>query len=134
MWGLAALLALSVGGCSSDSRAFNFAKQSCEHVQTAIGYYEQETPSLSAAQNASLDLQAQTQLGKALPLAAHAAENAGGWQGLMTTLQESNRVDIKYLIPALSQQCTMTLGHQVGPATSSTTSSSLTGAGGAPPS
>jgi len=52
-----------------------------------------------------LRTEALDQIRAALPLAAVAAGEDTTWQALEATLSESNRVPLRYLLPALSAQC-----------------------------
>ncbi len=61
--------------------------------------------SASPAQAARLASDALDQVRAALPLAAEAAGEDTTWQPLVATLSESNRVPLRFLLPALAAQC-----------------------------
>jgi uncharacterized protein YqgV (UPF0045/DUF77 family) len=66
---------------------------------------QSESPSLSAARQTKLEGQAMSELLKATPSAAEATSIDGSWNALMTTINESERVPLKDLIPSLTRLC-----------------------------
>lgn len=106
-------LALSCGavvsGCGTGD-AQPLAKQACAHVELGLAA-EHKAASVGAAQAARLEGEALDQIRAALPLAAVAANDDTTWQALDATLSESNRVPLRYLIPALTAQCGSSAGN-----------------------
>jgi hypothetical protein len=75
-------------------------------VKRAIALQSQsEAPSLSASRRNSLEGQAMSELLKATPKAADATSIDGSWNPLMTTINESERVPLKNLVPSLTRLC-----------------------------
>ena len=64
-----------------------------------------EAPNLSANRRAALEGRAMSELLKATPSAADATSQDGSWNALMTTINESERVPLKDLIPSLTRLC-----------------------------
>jgi hypothetical protein len=64
-----------------------------------------EAPNLSAGRRAALQGQAMSELLKATPKAADATSLDGGWNPLMTTINESERVPLQDLVPSLTRLC-----------------------------
>jgi len=85
------------------------ANQACSHVKLGIAA-EHKAATASGAQAAHLQAVALDQIRAALPLAAVAAGEDTTWQALDATLSESNRVPLRYLMPALSAQCASGVG------------------------
>jgi hypothetical protein len=104
---LSALVLASVifSSCGT-SGAVGDARASCVLVKRAIALQTQsETPHLSAAQRASIQGRAMSELLKATPKAADATSIDGSWNALMTTINESERVPLKNLVPSLRRLC-----------------------------
>jgi N-formylglutamate amidohydrolase len=90
-------------GCAhQDAQAA--ASQACVHVERGLTA-EHKAATASLAQAARLETDALDQMRAALPLAAAAANANTTWQPLEATLSESNRVPLRYLLPALAAQC-----------------------------
>jgi hypothetical protein len=88
------------------SGAVTDARASCVLVKRAITLQTQsEGSDLSAAQRASLEGRAMSELLKATPSAADATSLDGSWNALMTTINESERVPLKNLVPSLTRLC-----------------------------
>ncbi len=67
---------------------------------------QSEAPNLTTAQSgATLEAQAMSELLKATPKAADATSIDGSWNALMTTINESERVPLKDLVPSLTRLC-----------------------------
>lgn len=96
----AALSSCGSNGAVADARA------SCVLVKRALALQSQsEAPSLTAARRAKLQGQAMSELLKATPSAADATSLDGGWNPLMTTINESERVPLQDLVPSLTRLC-----------------------------
>ena len=80
------------------------AGQACAHVDRALTA-EHRAASAGTGQAAHLESEALDQVRAALPLAAEAAGVDTTWQPLDATLSESNRVPLRFLLPALAAQC-----------------------------
>ncbi len=75
-------------------------------VKRAIAIQTQsEAPHLTANRRAALEGRAMSELLKATPSAADATSLDGSWNALMTTINESERVPLKELIPSLTRLC-----------------------------
>ena len=95
-----ALSSCGTNGAVADARA------SCVLVKRAIALQTQsEAPHLSATQRASIEGRAMSELLKATPRAADATSIDGSWNALMTTINESERVPLKNLVPSLTRLC-----------------------------
>ena len=101
------LLGLAGGGlltsCGGQDAA-PLADQACAHVARALAA-ARATASATPARAARLQSEALDQVRAALPFAAEAAGADTTWQPLDATLSESNRVPLRYLLPALAAQC-----------------------------
>jgi hypothetical protein len=75
-------------------------------VKRAIALQSQsEAPTLTATRRSALQGQAMSELLKATPSAADATSLDGGWNALMTTINESERVPLRDLVPSLTRLC-----------------------------
>jgi len=104
---LSALVLASVvlSSCGTNGAATD-ARASCVLVKRAITIQTQsEAPTLSAAQRTTLEGRAMSELLKATPKAADATSIDGSWNALMTTINESERVPLKNLVPSLTRLC-----------------------------
>ena len=104
---LSALVLASVvlSSCGTNGAVAD-ARASCVLVKRALTIQTQsETPTLSAAQRAALEGRAMSELLKATPMAADATSIDGSWNALMTTINESERVPLKNLVPSLTRLC-----------------------------
>jgi hypothetical protein len=102
----ALVLASVVLSSCGTSGAVTDARASCVLVKRAITLQTQsEAPSLSSAQRARLEGRAMSELLKATPAAANATSLDGSWNALMTTINESERVPLKNLVPSLTRLC-----------------------------
>ena len=82
------------------------ARKACVLVKRAVAIQTQsESPSLSADQRSALEGRAMSELLKATPSAADATSLDGSWNALMTTINESERVPLKNLVPSLTRLC-----------------------------
>ena len=96
----AVLSSCGTNGAVADARA------SCVLVKRAVALQSQsEVPTLTQAQRNSLEGQAMSELLKATPKAADATSIDGSWNALMTTINESERVPLKNLVPSLTRLC-----------------------------
>jgi len=94
------LSSCGTNGAVTDARA------SCVLVKRALAIQTQsEAPTLSAAQRTMLEGRAMSELLKATPKAADATSIDGSWNALMTTINESERVPLKNLVPSLTRLC-----------------------------
>ena len=94
------LSSCGTGGAVADAR------KSCVLVKRAIAIQTQsEASGLSAAQRVRLQGRAMSELLKATPAAADATSLDGSWNALMTTINESERVPLKNLVPSLTRLC-----------------------------
>jgi uncharacterized protein YqgV (UPF0045/DUF77 family) len=88
------------------SGAVTDARASCVLVKRALVIQSQsEAPNLTAAQRSVLEGRAMSELLKATPKAADATSIDGSWNALMTTINESERVPLKDLVPSLTRLC-----------------------------
>jgi hypothetical protein len=75
-------------------------------VKRAITIQSQsEAPNLTSTRRDSLEGRAMSELLKATPKAADATSIDGSWNALMTTINESERVPLKNLVPSLTRLC-----------------------------
>jgi uncharacterized protein YqgV (UPF0045/DUF77 family) len=75
-------------------------------VKRAIAFQSRsEAPGLTSAQRTTLAGRAMSELLKATPKAADATSIDGSWNALMTTINESERVPLKELVPSLTRLC-----------------------------
>ena len=94
------LSSCGTNGAVADARA------SCVLVKRAVALESQsEVPTLTPTQRNSLEGQAMSELLKATPKAADATSIDGSWNALMTTINESERVPLKNLVPSLTRLC-----------------------------
>jgi hypothetical protein len=104
---ISALVVASVvlSSCGT-SGAVTDARASCVLVKRAIVIQTQsEAPTISAHRRAVLEGRAMSELLKATPSAADATSLDGSWNALMTTINESERVPLKDLVPSLTRLC-----------------------------
>jgi hypothetical protein len=102
--GVVLSLSALVSGCSQQD-ALGLAQQACAHVAKSMHFYDEGlTNPVNASARHELQ-EANNQLQDAEPLAAAATSDNGEWNALMTTLQESGRVDEGHLLVALKAQC-----------------------------
>ena len=104
---LSALVLASVvlSSCGT-SGAVTDARASCVLVKRALVIQSRvEAPNLTPAQRATLEGRAMSELLKATPAAADATSIDGSWNALMTTINESERVPLKNLVPSLTRLC-----------------------------
>lgn len=95
-----AFSACGTGGAVAD------AKASCVFVSKAIALQKQsETAGISTAQQNQLQGEALSELLKATPAAAQATSQDGSWNPLMTTINEAERVPLRYLVTSLQGMC-----------------------------
>ena len=103
---VALVLASVVLSSCGTSGAVTDARASCVLVKRALVIQTQsEAPHLSAARRAALEGRAMSELLKATPKAADATSIDGSWNALMTTINESERVPLKNLVPSLTRLC-----------------------------
>jgi hypothetical protein len=104
---LSALVLASVvlSSCGT-SGAVTDARASCVFVKRAVALQSQsEAPALTATQRNSLEGRAMSELLRATSKAADATSIDGSWNALMTTINESERVPLKNLVPSLTRLC-----------------------------
>jgi hypothetical protein len=102
----ALVLASVVLSSCGTSGAVTDARASCVLVKRALVIQAQsEAPSLTTAQRAVLEGRAMSELLKATPKAADATSIDGSWNALQTTINESERVPLKNLVPSLTRLC-----------------------------
>ena len=100
-----ALTSVVLSACGT-SGAVTDARASCVLVKRAIELQtKSEATSLSAPQRSRLEGRAMSELLKATPAAADATSLDGSWNALMTTINESERVPLKDLVPSLTRLC-----------------------------
>ena len=100
-----ALTSVVLSACGT-SGAVTDARASCVLVKRAIELQTRsEATSLSAPQRSRLEGRAMSELLKATPAAADATSLDGSWNALMTTINESERVPLKDLVPSLTRLC-----------------------------
>ncbi len=97
--------AIALSSCGT-SGAVAQARLACRYVDRAIVlYHESRSPGLSTQSTNRLAGQALATLLRATPYAASATSTDGGWNPLMTTINEGERVPIHFLIPSLTHLC-----------------------------
>jgi hypothetical protein len=102
--GGALALALGVSACAGRN-GVDLAQQACSHVKRSLTLYRASTHATDPQQAGAEQDAALAQLHDAEPLAATAAGEAGQFQGLMSTLAESDHLPESYLVTALTAQC-----------------------------
>jgi hypothetical protein len=100
----AAVVALSLGGCANHNGT-DLARQACRHVERSLTLYQASLHATSPGVATAKQAQAVAELRVALPIAATAAGEAGQFQGLMSTLAESDHIPEARLVHALGEQC-----------------------------
>jgi hypothetical protein len=99
------LASVTLSSCGTSGAVID-ARASCVLVKRALAIQTQsEAPNLTAAQRATLEGRAMSELLKATPKAADATSIDGSWNALMTTINESERVPLKNLVPSLTRLC-----------------------------
>ncbi len=83
------------------------ARAACGYVNSSIALLTRSEHDASPAAASNDRATALLQLRLALPQAALASTKNGGWDALVTTLSETSRVPESYLVPALTQQCSV---------------------------
>lgn len=82
------------------------ARHSCVDVRHALALQAQsETTNLTAAQRDRLQSRAVAELLKGTPSAAAATSIDGTWNPLMTTINEAERVPLRFLVATLTRMC-----------------------------
>jgi hypothetical protein len=99
-----AAVACGLAGCASRDGT-NLARQACQHVERSLTLYRESLHAPSSAVATAQQAQAVAQLRDALPIAATAAGEAGQYQALMATLDESDQLPESLLVHALGAQC-----------------------------
>lgn len=94
--------AVILAACSTGDQQ---AEQACVHVARSITLYNQSLHQKNETTAADEQRSAQKQLQIAEPLAADATSANGQWNGLQTTLIESERVSEGNLLVALQSEC-----------------------------
>jgi hypothetical protein len=100
----AAVVALGMGGCANHN-ATDLARQACRHVERSLTLYQASLRATNPGVATAKQAQAVAELRVALPIAATAAGEAGQFQGLMSTLAESDHIPESRLIHSLGEQC-----------------------------
>ena len=99
------LASVALSSCGSNGAVAD-ARASCVLVKRALAIQSRsEAPGLTAGRRATLQGQAMSELLKATPKAADATSLDGGWNPLMTTINESERVPLEDLVPSLTRLC-----------------------------
>jgi len=104
---LSALVLASVvlSSCGTSGAVID-ARASCVLVKRALVMQTRsQAPNLTPARRANLEGRAMSELLKATPAAADATSIDGSWNALMTTINESERVPLKNLVPSLTRLC-----------------------------
>ena len=116
--GASLALALVLAGCANQD-GVSLARQACRHVDRSLALYRTSLQDEGAQASGVHRQEAMAQLRQALPLASGAAGDAGEFQGLMSTLAESDHLPESLLVHALSAQCAaaQSNGVSVAPAT-----------------
>jgi hypothetical protein len=99
-----AVVACGLAGCASHNGT-DLARQACRHVERSITLYQASLHAPSPATARAQQSQAISELRDALPIAATAAGEAGQYQALMATLDESAHLPESLLVHALGAQC-----------------------------
>jgi hypothetical protein len=100
---LAAGILLSACGANG---AVGDARASCRSVKMALSLEKQsQVTGLTAGQQSRLQSKALRDLLRATQPAANATSIDGSWNPLMTTINESERVPLANLVPALTRLC-----------------------------
>jgi hypothetical protein len=100
------VVALSLGfGACANRNGVDLARQACAHVDRSLTLYRASLHAVDPRQAGTEQSQALDQLQDAQPLAATAAGEAGQFQGLMSTLAESDHLPESLLVSALTAQC-----------------------------
>ncbi len=82
------------------------ARLACRYVDRSISLYHRSArPGLATSQRNQLASRALAVLLRATPFAASATSTDGGWNPLMTTINEAERVPIHFLVPSLTHLC-----------------------------
>jgi hypothetical protein len=102
--GVMAVVGSGVAGCGN-SNGVALARQACQHVDRSLTLYRDSLHAPSPAVTAARQAQALAQLRDAMPIAATAAGEAGQFQALMSTLEESDHLPESLLVHALGEQC-----------------------------
>lgn len=102
---IALLTSLTLGACGN-SQALAQARLACDDVHQALKLERTaEDPRVSAALRATDRAAAMSALLRGLGPAASATSQDGSWNALQTTIQESERVPLPYLVSALTHIC-----------------------------
>ncbi|MGH9070568.1 MAG: hypothetical protein ACRDX8_05235 [Acidimicrobiales bacterium] len=97
-----------LAGCQQADEAD--AQSACAHVSSSIALFDRSEGDASASAASADRAAALFQLRLALPKASLASTQNRGWDALVTTLSETNRVPESSLISALTQQCAVFTG------------------------
>jgi hypothetical protein len=99
------LASVALSSCGTNG-AVTDARASCVLVKRAIILQtHSEAPHLTATERSSLEGRAMSELLRATPKAADATSIDGSWNALMTTINESERVPLRDLVPSLTRLC-----------------------------
>ncbi len=100
---LSAGVALDACGTSG---AVAQAREACVYVHRALrDYRASQEAALPSSQRAALASRAVATLLRGTPYAASATSIDGGWNPLMTTINEGERVPLRYLVASLTHLC-----------------------------
>jgi hypothetical protein len=95
-----ALSSCGTGGAVADARA------ACRNVHQALATQRRsQATGITPSRRDNLENRALAQLLRATPKAAAATSIDGSWNALMTTINESERVPLDNLVPALTRLC-----------------------------
>ena len=108
------MLAVGLTACSNQ-QGVDLARQACQHVDRSLALYRTSLEDPGTAASGARQTQAMTQLRDALPLASSAAGDAAQFQGLMSTLAESDHLPESLLVHALSAQCAAAQSNGITP-------------------
>ncbi len=95
---------LLLSGCGVGSAVVD-ARQACSYVHRALTLERASAATSKVARRSLLESRALAELLRAVPYAAAATSADGSWNPLQTTLQEANRVPLRFEVPALTQLC-----------------------------
>jgi hypothetical protein len=101
----AALLAAGVGLAACGGGTNSDALAACRGVHAAIADYDRSLQAASSAQRAADLLSAEREVASVQQDAALANSADGGYNALMTLLQQAQEVPFHDVVPALTQVC-----------------------------
>ena len=97
--------AVSLSACGTGASVTD-ARTACGFITKAIALEHRSLqPGLSKTTQTALSNAALSELLHATPYAAAATSADGSWNPLQTTLEEANRVPLRFEVPALTRLC-----------------------------